>query len=168
MSSVSRRELLLLGGAALVGAAATDLKANAKISPAKPETVELDRQEEAPLTPSEPIDEPMEVTPGVYTMPGEPEIMGLCLMIDNQDAQWEVTRTAHYGTVIRIKNGSKWNVQEYTDPDTGKPKLQIFREGAKLNSLELKQFIHPTENMYTPNGNAAENEESQLRIFYTT
>jgi hypothetical protein len=109
-------------------------------------------------------DEPIEVIRGVYTMPGEPEIMGLCLMIDGQDAQWEVTTSAHYGTVIRIKNGSKWNVQEYTDPDTGKPKLQIFREGAKLNSL---QFTHPTEEEYAPNGNAANDEESQLRIFYT-
>ena len=89
-------------------------------------------------------------------------------MIDNQEAQWEVTTSDHYGTIIRIKNGSKWNAQEYADPHTGKPKLQIFREGAKLNSLALKQFIHPTEEAYTPNGNAPENEESQLRIYYTT
>ena len=113
-------------------------------------------------------DEPIEVLPGVYTTPGEPEIMGLCVMIDNQDAQWEVTTTAQYGTVIKIKNGSNWNAQEYTDPNTGKRKLQIFREGAKLNALELKQFIHPTEEVYTPNGNAADNEVSQARIYYTT
>ena len=168
MSSVSRRELLLLGGAALVGAAATDLKANAIISPAKPEAVEIDREEEASLAPSQLGEEPIEIIPGVYTTAGGPEIMGLCIMIDNQDAQWKVTTTAQYGTVIRIKNGSKWNAQEYTDPNTGRRKLQIFREGAKLNSLELKQFIHPTEDVYTPNGNAAENEESQVRIFYAT
>jgi hypothetical protein len=112
--------------------------------------------------------EPIDIFPGVYTIPGEPEIMGLCLMIDGQDAQWEVTRTAHYGTVIRIKNGSKWNVQEYTDPNTGKPKLQIFREGAKLNSIELKQFIHPAEDLYTPNANAADIEKPQIKISYTT
>jgi len=168
MSSVSRRELLLLGGAALVGAAATDLKANAIISPAKPEAVEIDREEEASLAPSQLGEEPIDIVPGVYTTPGGPEIMGLCIMIDNQDAQWKVTTTAQYGTVIRIKNGSKWNAQEYTDPNTGKRKLQIFREGAKLNSLELKQFIHPTKDVYTPNGNAADNEESQARIYYTT
>ena len=111
---------------------------------------------------------PIDVFPGVYTTPGEPEIMGLCVMIDYQEAQWDVTQTTNYGTVIRIKNGSKWNVQEYSDPDTGKRKLQIFREGAKLNSLELKQFIHPIEDVYTPNGNAADNEVSKLSIFYTT
>jgi hypothetical protein len=167
MSDVSRRELLLLGGAALVGAAATDLKANAIISLAKPETVEVDRQEEASLAPSRLSAEPIIIRPGVYTTPGGPEIMGLCIMIDNQDAQWEVTTTAQYGTVIRIKNGSKWNAQEYIDPNTGKRKLQVFREGAKLNALELKQFIHPTEDVYTPNGNAADNEESQAKIHFT-
>jgi hypothetical protein len=160
MRRVSRRDLLLPCGAALVGAAATESKANAKTSPAKPETAEVGSQEGAYLMP-----DPIEVLPGVYTMPGEPEIMGLCVMIDYQEAQWEVTHTAHYGTVIRIKNGSKWNVQEYSDPNTSKRKLQIFREGAKLNSLELKR---PTEEEYSPNGDAADNEESRLRIFYTT
>jgi hypothetical protein len=106
---------------------------------------------------------PIDIRPGVYTTPGEPEIMGLCVMIDNQDAQWEVTTSAHYGTVIKIKDGAKWNVQEYTDPNTGKRKLQVFREGAKLNALQL---IRPE--VYTPDSNAADNEESRLRIFYTT
>src|SRR5262245_57228549 len=100
MSDVSRRELLLLGGAALVGAAATDLKANAIMSPAKTETAEGDRQEEASLAPSQLGEFPIEVVPGVYTTPGGPEIMGLCIMIDNQDAQWKVTSSAQYGTVI--------------------------------------------------------------------
>jgi hypothetical protein len=118
-------------------------------------------------------DEPIEVKPGVYTMPGEPEIMGLCIMIDNKEAQWEVTTTDHYTTVIKIKKNSKWNVQEYTDPKTGKKNLQIFREGAKLNSIVLRQFIHPTkekctEEVYTPNAHAAKNEDSELRIFFTT
>src|SRR5215475_5352489 len=107
--------------------------------------------------------EPIDIVPGVYTTPGGPEIMGLCIMIDNQDAQWEVTTTAQYGTVIKIKNGSNWNAQEYTDPNTGKLKLQIFREGAKLNALQL---IQPE--VYAPNGNAADTEESELKIFYTT
>src|SRR5215468_4309635 len=98
-------------------------------------------------------DEPIEVIRGVYTTPGGSEIMGLCIMIDNQYAQWEVTTSAQYGTVIKIKNGSKWNAQQYTDPNTGRRRLQIFREGAKLNALELKQFIHPTEDLYTPNAN---------------
>jgi hypothetical protein len=54
-------------------------------------------------------------------------------------------------------------VQEYTDPNTGRRKLQVFREGAKLNALQL---IQPE--VYTPDGNAADNEESRLRFFYTT
>ena len=113
-------------------------------------------------------DEPIDIVPGVYTKPGEQEVMGLCIMIDNQDAQWEVTTSDHYTTVIKIKKGSKWNARVFTDPKTGKQRLQIFREGAKLNSLVLNQFIHPTEEVYTPNANAANNEESELKIFYTT
>jgi hypothetical protein len=108
-------------------------------------------------------EEPIEIVPGVYTTPGGPELIGLCIMIDNQEAQWEVTTSAQYGTVIKIKDGSKWNVQEYTDPNTGKRKLQVFREGAKLNALQL---IQPE--VYTPNGDVADNEESELKIYYTT
>jgi len=108
-------------------------------------------------------EEPIEILPGVYTTPGGPEIMGLCIMIDNQEAQWEVTTSAQYGTIIKIKDGSKWNVQEYTDPNTGKRKLQVFREGAKLNALQL---IEPEAD--SPNDAAAENEESELKIYYTT
>jgi hypothetical protein len=112
--------------------------------------------------------EPIEITPGVYTKPGKPEMTGLCILLDNQDAQWEVTTSDNYTTIIKIKSDSKWNVEEYTDPTTGKRKLQIFRESAKLNSLALKHFIQPTEEMYTPNNNAANNEGSELKIFYTT
>jgi hypothetical protein len=113
-------------------------------------------------------DEPIDVVPGVYTVPGKPEVMGLCIMIDDQDGKWEVTTSDHYTTIIKIKKGSKWNVQEYTDPKTGRRKVQIFREGAKLNSLALKQFIHTTEEVYTRNAHAANNEASELKIFYTT
>ena len=44
MSHVSRRELLLLGGAALAGVAATELEANAKILPAEHLTVNAAEQ----------------------------------------------------------------------------------------------------------------------------
>jgi hypothetical protein len=109
--------------------------------------------------------EPIEVLPGVYTIPGQPAIMGLCIKIDNRDAQWEVKRSDHYGTTIKIKSDSKWNVQEYTDPKTGRRKLQIFREGAKFNAV---QVIRPTQAEGAAYGNAAENEEQKLRIFYTS
>jgi hypothetical protein len=89
-------------------------------------------------------------------------------MIDDQDAKWEVSTSDNYTTTIKIKKDSKWNVQEYTDPKTGKRKVQIFREGAKLNSLVLKQFINPTEEVYIPNAHAAKNEAAQLKIVYTT
>ena len=96
---------------------------------------------------------PIEVVPGVYTIPGQPEIMGLCVKIDKQEANWEVIRSEHYGTTIKIKSDSKWKVQVYTDPETGKRKLQIFREDAKFNALQI---------------NSAETEDQKLRIFYTT
>jgi hypothetical protein len=163
MSQVSRRELLLLSGAALVGAAATETKAKEKIASANPGAGKAGGQEEAYMA----IEFPIEIVPGVYTTPGQPEIMGLCIVIDNQETNWEVIRTEQYGTTIKIKNGSIWNVQEYVDPNTGKQSLEIFRAGGKLNYLVLEQFIHLTEDVYTPNGNAAENELPMTRIFYS-
>jgi hypothetical protein len=110
---------------------------------------------------------PIDIVPGVYTKPGEREVMGLCIMIDDQDDKWEVTTSDNYTTTIKIKNGSKWNVQEYTDPKTGKRKIQIFREGARLNSLEQK-FINRTEEAYTQDASAEKGGGPQLKIFYTT
>jgi hypothetical protein len=113
-------------------------------------------------------DEPIDVIPGVYTEPDGREVMGLCIVLDNQDGKWEVTKSDHYTTVIKIKDGAKWEAEEYTDPKTSKRKVRIFCEGGKLNSLALKQFINPTEGVYTPNGNAANDEMPELKIFYTT
>jgi hypothetical protein len=113
-------------------------------------------------------EEPIDIRPGVYTIPGKPGVIGLCIMLDDSEDKWEVTTSDHYTTTIKIKKGAKWNVQEYTDPKTGKRRLQIFCEGAKLNSLVLKQFLHPTEEVYTPNPHAAKNEGSELKIFYST
>jgi hypothetical protein len=112
--------------------------------------------------------DPIEVIPGIYTEPDGREVMGLCIVIDNQDGKWEVSKSGHYSTVIKINNGAKWEAEEYTDPKTGKRKVRIFCEGGKLNSLALKHFIHPTDEVYTPNGNAANNEWPELKIFYTT
>jgi hypothetical protein len=108
---------------------------------------------------------PINIRPGVYTKPGEREIMGLCIMIDSQDAQWEVTTSDNYTTVIKIKNGSKWNVQEYTDPNTGNRMLQIFREGAKLNGI-AQEFIQPTGEAFATS--AANGEGPVLKVYYTT
>jgi hypothetical protein len=113
-------------------------------------------------------EEPIDVIPGVYTIPGKPEVVGLCIMIDDQDGKWEVTTSDHYTTTIKIKKGANWNVQTYTDPKTGKRKVQIFREGAKLNSLALRHFIQPTDEVCTPNGHTANDEWPEVKIFYTT
>jgi hypothetical protein len=113
-------------------------------------------------------DDPIEVFPGVYTKPGGVEVMGLCIVLDNQDGKWDVTTSDHYTTTIKIKKNATWKAEEYTDPKTGKRKVRIFCEGGKLNALALKQFIQPADEVYTPNGNAANNEWPELRIFYTT
>ena len=111
--------------------------------------------------------EPIEVKPGVYTKPGGSEVTGLCVVIDNQDAQWEVTTSDNYTTIIKIKDGAKWNAQEYTDPNTGNRMVQIFREGAKLNGL-AQDFTQPTEEAYTTSASTAKGEGPGLKIYYTT
>jgi hypothetical protein len=110
--------------------------------------------------------EPIEIRRGVYTKPGGGGVMGLCIVIDSQDAQWEVIKSDQYTTVIKIEHGAKWNVEEYID-QTGKRKLQIFCEGAKLDSLS-QQFTHPTEKGYANKARATDNEWPELKIFYTT
>lgn len=113
-------------------------------------------------------DEPIEVIPGVYTKPDGKKVMGLCIVLDNQDGAWDVTTSDYYSINIKIKKNSTWKAEEYTDPETRKRKIRIFCEGGKLNSLALKHFIHPTEETYTPNGNAANDEWPEIKIFYTT
>lgn len=111
--------------------------------------------------------EPINIFPGVYKKSDGREVTGLCIVLDNQDGQWEVTTSDNYTTVIKIKNGAKWNAEEYTDPKTGERKVRLFHEGAKLNGL-AQQFIRPTEEPYTPNASAAKGEGPELMIYYTT
>jgi hypothetical protein len=111
--------------------------------------------------------EPINIFPGVYTKPGEREVMGLCITIDNQDAEWEVIASDNYTTIIKIKHNAKWNAQEYTDPKTGNRKMQIFREGAKLNRI-AQEFIKPTEEAYAQDAGPASGEGPMLRIYYDT
>jgi hypothetical protein len=110
---------------------------------------------------------PINIFPGAYTKPDGNEVTGLCVVIDNQDGQWEVTTSDNYTTVIKIKNGSKWNVHEYTDPETGERKMRLFREGAKLNGV-AQEFSKPTEEAYTQSASAAKSEGPELKIYYTT
>jgi len=111
--------------------------------------------------------EPINIVPGVYTKPGERAVMGLCIMIDSLDAQWEVTTSDHYEIVINIKKDAKWKVQEYADPKTGKQSLQIFREGAKLDRM-AQEFINPTDEAFTQGDGAASGAGPALKIYYTT
>jgi hypothetical protein len=112
-------------------------------------------------------EEPIEIVPGVYRKSGGREVLGLCIMIDDQDDQWEVATSDHYATIIKINKGAKWKVQEFTDPKTGNRKVQLFREGAKLRHL-AQQFIPPTEGAYAQNAGASKNEGPELKIHYTT
>jgi|SRR6185369_9417116 hypothetical protein len=113
-------------------------------------------------------EEPIEIVPGVYKKSGGTDVVGLCIVLDNQDGKWDVTTSDHYTTTIKIKKDAIWKVEEYADPMTGKQKVRIFCEDGKLNSLALKHFIHPTEEVYTPNAHAPKNEWPELKIFYTT
>jgi hypothetical protein len=111
--------------------------------------------------------QPINIFPGAYTKPDGREVTGLCVVLDNLDGQWEVTTSDNYTTVIKIKNGSKWNVDEYTDPETGERKMRLFREGAKLNGV-AQEFNKPTEEAYTQGASAAKSEGPELKIYYTT
>jgi hypothetical protein len=111
--------------------------------------------------------EPINIFPGVYKKPGGREVTGLCIMLDNQDGQWEVTTSDNYTTVIKIKNGAKWSVEEYTDPNTGERRVRFFLEGAKLNHL-AQQFIQSTDEAYAPNASRANSEGPEIKIYYTT
>jgi len=110
---------------------------------------------------------PINVVPGVYTKPDGGEVTGLCVVIDGQDAQWEVTTSDNYEIVIKIKKDAKWKVQEYADPMTGERKMRLFREGAKLNGV-AQEFINPTEEAYAQGASAASGEAPMLRIYYDT
>jgi len=110
---------------------------------------------------------PINIFPGAYTKPGGREVTGLCIMLDNQDGQMEVTTSDNYTTVIKIKHGAKWSVEEYTDPKTGERNVRFFLEGAKLNHL-AQQFIQPTEGAYAPNASRATLEGPEIKIYYTT
>jgi hypothetical protein len=113
------------------------------------------------------VREPINIFPGVYTEPDGREMTGLCVVLDNQDGQLEVTTTDNYTTTIKIKNSAKWYAQEYTDPTTGNRKVRLFREGAKLNGM-AQEFINPTEVAYTQGASAASGEGPALKIYYTT
>lgn len=113
-------------------------------------------------------EEPIDVRPGVYTEPGKPPVMGLCIVIDNQNGEWDVAETDDEVTIVTIKKGAKWRADEYPEPGTTRKKVQIFCEGGNLNSIVLKHFIHPTEDVHTPDDNPPAGEVPELKIHYTS
>ncbi|MBO0724444.1 MAG: hypothetical protein J2P52_02495 [Blastocatellia bacterium] len=110
---------------------------------------------------------PINIFPGAYKKPGGGEVTGLCVMLENQDGQWEVTTSDNNTTIIKIQNGAKWYAQEYTDPNTGDRMLLILREGAKMNGM-AQDLTQPTEGAYTTNASTAKGGGPGLKIYYTT
>ncbi len=111
--------------------------------------------------------EPVGVGPGVYTDNGE-EIMGLCFVIDDTDADWKVTPNSDGSIVVNIPKKSPWKVTRVPDEDDPYSNyLQVYRRDGKLNAIVLKSFIHPTDEVHTPNADHPDGEPPQLQIFYT-
>lgn len=169
MSSISRR-LFLQGAAAAAAAVAlagpARAEGTAQHEPARRELAQQDVLEEgARAMPDEPID----IVPGVYTGADGAEETGLCVAFDNTDGAWQVTRSGQ-ATVIRIKHGTGWDADAYTDPRTGRRTLRVIREGATLDTVE-QRFPHPaphrTPDEYPGRGEHTERGWPELKIFYT-
>ncbi|MFN0087527.1 MAG: hypothetical protein ACKVX9_19210 [Blastocatellia bacterium] len=112
-------------------------------------------------------DEPIIVRNGAYQEPGQPEIMGVCIFLDDRNDDWDVAETANDTIVVTIKKGAKWRVEEYTDPATLGKMIQIYCEGGDLNSVVLKNFVNPDGDVYTPSSNPPDGETATAKLIYT-
>ncbi len=113
------------------------------------------------------MSEPVGVSPGVYTVGGK-EVMGLCFVIDDLDANWKVTEKSDGSIVVTIPNHSPWKVKRTLDKDDPYGHyLQVFRKDGKLNAIVLENFIHPTDAVHTPNADHPKDQPPKLKIFYT-
>jgi hypothetical protein len=72
-------------------------------------------------------DEPIIVRNGTYQDPGQPEVAGLYVHLDDANDDWDVVETDNDTILVTIKKGAKWRVEEYTDSNTDKKMIQIFR-----------------------------------------
>lgn len=113
------------------------------------------------------MSDPIEVRPGVYTEHGKESIMGLCIVIDAQEAGWQVKKS-NGKIIVTIPSNSSWRVMKVPDPDNpDEDYLQIFRIGGNLNSLALQSFLHPTEDVHTPNSDHPSNKPPAIKILYS-
>ncbi|MGH9802590.1 MAG: hypothetical protein ACRD82_19670 [Blastocatellia bacterium] len=112
-------------------------------------------------------DEPIIIKPGVYTLPGKPKVMGLCIVIDDQEAGWLMADKADGSITINIPSESPWKVMRVPDEDGSGYYLQIFRIDGKLNSIVLESFMHPTDDVHTPNADHPADKPPALQIHYT-
>ena len=111
--------------------------------------------------------EPVGVNPGVYTI-GNEQVMGLCFAIDDKDAGWNVIEESDGSIVVTIPKGSPWKVKRTLDKaDPYSHYLQVFRKDGNLNAIVLENFIHPTDEVHTPNADHPKDEPPRLKIFYT-
>jgi len=115
------------------------------------------------------MSEPIGVRPGTYPVPGQEEpVMGLCIVLDDAEASWEVTEENDYSITIKIPPTSPWRVNRAEDKDEpGSFYLQVFRKGAKINSIVLNSFVHPTDEVHTPNADSPKDAPPELKIHYT-
>ena len=113
------------------------------------------------------MSEPIGVKPGVYTTNGQ-DVMGLCLILDDAEARWSVIEEENDSISINIPSDSLWKVMRVQDKDKpGSSYLQVFRVNGELNALVLQSFVHPTEDVHTPNGNHHPSQPPEVKIFYT-
>ena len=173
MSSITRR-LFLEGAAAAAAAVALAGPARAEGTAqhelARRELAQRDEAQQDVLEEgARAMPEPIEIIPGVYTGADGAVETGLCAAFDNADGAWQVTRSGQ-ATVIRIKHGTGWDADAYTDPRTGRRTLRVIREGATLDTVE-QRFLHPTPHRtpdeYPSRGEHTERGWPELKIFYT-
>lgn len=116
------------------------------------------------------MSESIGIRPGVYTTRGQKEVMGLCVVIDDTEAGWELMENTDGSMTIHIPNRSPWRAMRGSDNDDKKGSyyLQIFRVGGKLNSIELQSFVNSTGDVHTPNASHPADKEPGLKIHYTS
>lgn len=115
------------------------------------------------------MSEPIGIRPGTYPVPGqEKPVMGLCIVLDDAEASWKISEKSDGAITITIPSDSPWRVSRVQDADEPDSYyLQVFRVGGHLNSIVLNSFIHPTEEVHTPNADFPDGEPPELRIHYT-
>ncbi|MFN0111888.1 MAG: hypothetical protein ACKVZH_23765 [Blastocatellia bacterium] len=113
-------------------------------------------------------DEPIIIKPGAYPIPGKSDVMGLCVVLNDAEANWKVTEKADGSITVNIPEDSPWRVNRAEDADKpGSHYLQVFRVDGSINAIVLQSFVHPTDDVHTPNADHPMDKPPQFKIFYT-